>query len=64
MVYRMLEDDRLLHGYYQRYYRQSMPRQDTYCKEKCKHALINDIMVAHPLRTKPRRLFGSRKHKK
>jgi hypothetical protein len=62
LVYRMLEDERLLHGYYQRYYRQSLPRQDTVCKDKCKNALINDIMVAHPLRTKPRRLFGSRKH--
>ena len=62
LISRFIEDDLLLNKYHKMYFRYSQSRYNQHCLGKCRQALINDLIVAHPLRTKPRRLFGSRKN--
>lgn len=44
------------------YYRISDVKKGEGCYGECKKTIINDLMVGHPLKTKPRSLFGNRKH--
>ena len=46
---------------YRLYYRSSELEKG--CHGECKKKIISDLVVGHPLKTKPRSLFGNRKHK-
>ena len=60
----MMEDDHLFNKYHKMYFRYSQTRYNQVCTNKCRQSLLNDLIVAHPLKTKPRRLFGGRKREK
>lgn len=61
-VSRMMDDDVLFQSYYKLYYRWSEVKKHENCYGECKKTILNDLIVGHPLKTRPKSLFGNRKH--
>lgn len=59
---RMKEDNELFHHYYKFYYRQSDAKKHDTCDAKCKKNFVSDLTVLHPLKHKPKKILGQRKH--
>ncbi|RWS17270.1 sphingomyelin phosphodiesterase-like protein 2, partial [Dinothrombium tinctorium] len=61
-VGRLIEDDALFQHFHKLYYRWSEVKRFDFCHKQCKQIIVDDLIVDHPLKTKPRRLFGLRRH--
>lgn len=55
-------DDKLFNEFKNIYYRHSDVKKWEKCTDKCKKYILSDLMVLHPLKHRPKRFFGRRKH--
>ncbi|KAH9405515.1 Sphingomyelin phosphodiesterase [Tyrophagus putrescentiae] len=55
-------DDKLFNEFKNIYYRHSDVKKWEKCTDKCKKYLLSDLKVLHPLKHRPKRFFGRRKH--
>lgn len=55
-------DDKLFNEFKNLYYRHSDVKKDERCTDKCRKYILSDLAVLHPLKNRPKRFFGRRKH--
>jgi sphingomyelin phosphodiesterase len=62
LINRLADDDDMFQHFYKLYFRWSEAKRKEGCYGQCKKLILDDLIVSHPLKTKPRSLFGNRKH--
>lgn len=62
LVAKLQKDDKLFGEFKNLYYRFSDVKKDEKCTDRCKKYILGDLTVLHPLKHRPKRFFGRRKH--